>query len=1277
MDGSLIAFSDAVVKIKLIALLIIVLKDSQIAGTMIESFMNSLQSSLSIKQRLAVDLEDMLLNPLQRLMKQELRDFKEARKSFDKMLDKYENHLSKYSLLSKQKEASALREDAFQMHDVRKSYIRACGEYFGQVISFKSNLENTLVECFSGALGAQVEEIDERTQAYSQPRTMLPGWRQWLEESKNSCEYQLQKIQESCHALEDSYIQQTEPRRSLKTYSITELDQAYNAVAHENSEDKPRASTKLKDTVPEKAAQGSHESEKDVLTRQGYLFCRIAVGKPVRFNWVRRWFFLQDGWFGMCTVSTVDKTKGCIVVGDRIKVQDCTGKVNLDTDRRFCFEVSGSQCSFFLQAETEKDMHQWLSTIDKYKVKKQMQTADDNKEADENQNVSDTDTITPQALLSPKTQRRILNNRRKSGSSESHSAGTVSSSSLSFSDTKSSNESTSPDVSTTYSLTSLMIREGSKNNLMKRTNSGTRYQKSMLIESSSGSSTPSATEIAASWGMPWIISGISAFSSGSPENSSGGNDSWISRQSANEPRTVVVWPTKLEMDAPTVTLSGYSAELAARQRELRKLFANVSTTEVVMEAFSASLYRTPAADLHWLQTASSEQPNADSSLQRDAVISEEYGYSGYVYVTQTNLWFYSCMMMTCLNMLVLPLDKIKSIRLERALSATSQGMLMFIDTKSQSSQTFCFGLWLESAELIGERLRTAVEVAKNSEKIELQVLYDSIRSITPGRLKSKTPISHVTPVSALNAAVTPLTVQAYSQSPTVQPSKAAATKQNSDPSPADSESSVDVEENGMENTNESKPSPAAGALTAAMEAAAATSRGPTKRKGSLAKATNKAKIDIASNLYDWPDNLQKPKGPVTCDCNDHLDKKEAEVVLQMSAKQLFEYLFSEKLSGSNAGENGIWAKLNKVKGNSGKITTFNEMSQHMILMGDNLVPDIYEWQDNTEGGRERQLQYLMPVNNPMLKTKETEVMETHQILKDEEYICYVVELSTKAPNLPYADAFVPLIKLCITYVSPKSCRLICSTGVKWQKSIMMKGMVNKAANKGMAETVNALLPIIQHEASSGKSNQLNEIDVAESVSVHTRKGKEHERQGHLQKFSRDYKNPIANLLGSVGEVNFKWVVIACIIILGISILTCRGGKRKIQPAIKGEEGGLVWRAVFLRDIEEKLDGSGITLERANTRTYKSFQDARVDAMHINHKWFSARHRRMAGELSYTRERLGAMRYELLSAFHMLNGVEHRLLESEYWNWLLDENLRCKTEYLTEGCDEVLQEIEFY
>lgn len=28
---------------------------------------------------------------------------------------------------------------------------------------------------------------------------------------------------------------------------------------------------------------------------------------------------------------------------------------------------------------------------------------------------------------------------------------------------------------------------------------------------------------------------------------------------------------------------------------------------------------------------------------------EEYGYSGHVYITPKNLWFYSCSMLTCIN----------------------------------------------------------------------------------------------------------------------------------------------------------------------------------------------------------------------------------------------------------------------------------------------------------------------------------------------------------------------------------------------------------------------------------------------------------------------------------------------------------------------------------------------------------------------------------------------------------------------------------------------------
>lgn len=56
-----------------------------------------------------------------------------------------------------------------------------------------------------------------------------------------------------------------------------------------------------------------------------------------------------------------------------------------------------------------------------------------------------------------------------------------------------------------------------------------------------------------------------------------------------------------------------------------------------------------------------------------------------------------------------------------------------------------------------------------------------------------------------------------------------------------------------------------------------------------------------------------------CGCTDHLEKVEAQVQFKMSAKQLFELLFSEKQSGPEvSGSRNIWAKLNVVRNRSGR-----------------------------------------------------------------------------------------------------------------------------------------------------------------------------------------------------------------------------------------------------------------------------------------------------------------------------------------------------------------------
>lgn len=98
------------------------------------------------------------------------------------MVDRYEAQMYRYAGLSKSKEASALREDAFQTYEVRKSYTRLCRDYYVRIVAFKANLEHALVESFSSALATQVDEANEAVDSCAQTKTMLPGWRQWLEE---------------------------------------------------------------------------------------------------------------------------------------------------------------------------------------------------------------------------------------------------------------------------------------------------------------------------------------------------------------------------------------------------------------------------------------------------------------------------------------------------------------------------------------------------------------------------------------------------------------------------------------------------------------------------------------------------------------------------------------------------------------------------------------------------------------------------------------------------------------------------------------------------------------------------------------------------------------------------------------------------------------------------------------------------------------------------------------------------------------------------------------
>ena len=56
---------------------------------------------------------------------------------------------------------------------------------------------------------------------------------------------------------------------------------------------------------------------------------------------------------------------------------------------------------------------------------------------------------------------------------------------------------------------------------------------------------------------------------------------------------------------------------------------------------------------------------------------------------------------------------------------------------------------------------------------------------------------------------------------------------------------------------------------------------------------------------------------------------------------------------------------------------------------------------------------------------------------------------------------------------------------------------------------------------------------------------------------------------------------------------------------------------------------------------------------------TATSRAAARRLRRTRQRLGGYRHDLLVAMRVVNGIEMEMLQSEWENWLMDENARCE------------------
>lgn len=277
-----------------------------------------------------------VIEPIEKLQQNELKNYRVCRRNFEAAQVRFDNLLSKYMGLVKNKEASALREDAFQLAESRTAYIKACFELCTTISLTQSKLDICLVKTLSDPWILQPKEL-----ATADPISQRIGFemlrlRSWVKAMQKLYKPHTKEMEKAAKDMEQATIEKWAPSRDLNSYMA-----ANSTILH---------------FVPKPL-----DKSQNVGQNYGWLYVKSSSNKGVRQVWVRRWIFVENGMFGWLNVSPF---RTCVQESDKIGVLLCHVTPFSAEDRRFCFEIKTKDTVLFLQAETLEEMRTWLQVFE-------------------------------------------------------------------------------------------------------------------------------------------------------------------------------------------------------------------------------------------------------------------------------------------------------------------------------------------------------------------------------------------------------------------------------------------------------------------------------------------------------------------------------------------------------------------------------------------------------------------------------------------------------------------------------------------------------------------------------------------------------------------------------------------------------------------------------------------------------------------------------------------------------------------------------------------------
>ncbi|KIX04684.1 uncharacterized protein Z518_05554 [Rhinocladiella mackenziei CBS 650.93] len=296
-------------------------------------------------------LPTMVIDPVRQFMQNDLRAFKEARRAIEASQKTFDHLQSKFAALGKSKEPSSLREDAFQLHEARKIYLKAMMDFFGMAPQLRFTLDKLLVKIFFEQWREMRLSRDDTAATFQRSSEEMQRIKGWLNEMETSEKTFQKELMTARKQLEDAAELNARPSRELDDYSLSTVPQ-FAGHAHTASGSNLQRS-------PKKHAAIAGE-------KQGWLFLRTYSGKPTRTIWVKRWAFIRNGVFGWLLQGT---RAGGVEESERIGVLLCNVRPAPAEERRFCFELKTNKNTILLQAETQSELVDWIGAFEMAKSK--------------------------------------------------------------------------------------------------------------------------------------------------------------------------------------------------------------------------------------------------------------------------------------------------------------------------------------------------------------------------------------------------------------------------------------------------------------------------------------------------------------------------------------------------------------------------------------------------------------------------------------------------------------------------------------------------------------------------------------------------------------------------------------------------------------------------------------------------------------------------------------------------------------------------------------------